>query len=96
MRTGCALGEDWRRIGGGSEEDWRRVGGGSEEDWRRWMWTDRCGGAYGVLRGFSLGGFAPQIPHQGGSASLDPPKYGLVTPPLWELRADLFKKRPKS
>ena len=63
----------------------------------------KCGGGYGVLRGFSLGGFAPQTPHQGGSAPLDPPKYGpvtpqdgLVTPPLWELRADLFKKRPKS
>ena len=27
-----------------------------------------------------LGGFAPQTPHQGGSAPLDPPKYGLVTP----------------
>ena len=60
-------------------------------------------GGYGVLRGFSLGGFAPQTPHQGGSAPLDPPKYGpvtpqdgLVTPPLWRLRADLFKKRPKS
>ena len=24
------------------------------------------------------------------------PQDGLVTPPLWELRADLFKKRPKS
>ena len=60
------------------------------------------GGAYGVLRGFSLGGSAPQTPRQGGSAPLDPPKYGpvtpqdgLVTPPLWKLRADLFKKRPK-
>ena len=45
-----------------------------------WMWTDRCGGVYGILRGFSLGGFAPQTPHQGGSAFLDHPKYGLVTP----------------
>ena len=60
-------------------------------------------GAYGVPRGFSLGGFAPQTPRQGGSAPLDPPKYGLatpqdglVTPPLWGLRADLFKKRLKS
>ena len=76
------------------------------------MWK----GGYGVLRGFSLGGFAPQTPHQGSSAPLDPPKYGpvtsqygdcvqdnldtpqdgLVTPPLWELHADLFKKRSKS
>ena len=40
-------------------------------------------GAYGVLRGFS-----PQ-------GSLTKPQDGLVTPPLWELRADLFKKRPK-
>ena len=46
----------------------------------------------------SLGGFAPQTPHQGGSAPLDPPKYGqvppqdgLVTPPLWRLRADLLR-----
>ena len=64
----------------------------------------------------SPGGFAPQTPHPGGSAPLDPPKYGpvtsqygdcvqdsmdtpqdgLVTPPLWGFRADLFKKRPKS
>ena len=27
----------------------------------------------------SLEGFAPQTPHQGGSAPLDPPKYGPVT-----------------
>ena len=60
------------------------------------------GGAYGVLRGFSLGGSAPQTPRQGGSAPLDPPKYGPVTPqdgldtpPLWGLRRDLFKKRLK-
>ena len=66
------------------------------------MWADRCGGAYGVLRGFSLGGFAPQTPHQGGSALLDPPKYGLVTSrdglvttPVWELCADLSEKRPQ-
>ena len=46
----------------------------------------------------SLGGFAPQTPHQGGSAPLDPPKYGpvtpqdgLVTPPLWGLCPDLYK-----
>ena len=37
-------------------------------------------GGYGVLRGFSLGGFAPQTPHQGSSAPLDPPKYGPATP----------------
>ena len=37
-------------------------------------------GCHGIPRGFSLGGFAPQTPHQGGSAPLDPPKYGQVTP----------------
>ena len=43
---------------------------------RKKLWK----GGYGVLRGFSLGGFAPQTPHQGGSAPLDPPKYDPVTP----------------
>ena len=37
-------------------------------------------GVHGIPRGFSLGGFASQTPHQGGTASLGPPKYGLVTP----------------
>ena len=36
-------------------------------------------GGYGVLRGFSLGGSAPQTPRQGGSAPLDPPMKGLGT-----------------
>ena len=43
---------------------------------RKKLWK----GGYGVLRGFSLGGSAPQTHRQGGSAHLDPPKYGLVTP----------------
>ena len=44
-------------------------------------------GAYGVLHGFSLGGSAPQTPHQGSSATLDTTKYGLVTPQYWRLPA---------
>ena len=36
--------------------------------------------AYGVLRGFSLGGSTPQTTRQGGSAPLDLPMKGLVTP----------------
>ena len=37
-------------------------------------------GAFGVLRGFSLGGFAPQTPHQGGSAPLDPRSMAQLRP----------------
>ena len=52
----------------------------------------KCGGGYGVLRGFSLGGSAPQTPRQWGSATLDHAKYGLDTPQygdyatVWGLR----------
>ena len=121
-RIGEGQEEDWMRIGGGQEgisihiHRYPQISQISIDI--RGMAT--YAKAWRLHAGWSsltlAGRFAPQTPHQGGSAPLDPPKYGLVTPQygdcvqdgrvtpqdglvtplLWGLRADLFKKRPIS
>ena len=98
------IGVDWSGIGGGLEEDrmrigveWRRIEGGLEEDWRRIGvdWKKIGGGSKedwgGIFMDFRWSDGCRWIVF-----GLVTPQDGLLTPPSWGLRADLFKKRPKS
>ena len=76
--------QDWSRIGAGLEQDWRRIGWLNED----WM---RIGGGLEVyLCRFSIVGWMWMdriwLGYTPGW-----PSYA----PLWGLRADLLKKRPK-
>ena len=78
--------EDWRRVGRGSEEDRRRIG----VDWRG------LGGGLEEDWGRIFMDFRSSDGCRWIVFALVTPQDGLVTPPLWGLRPDLFKKRSRS